>query len=454
MSFFNMKITTVALTVSLAGFAMASPTLNEEDMKMIGRSRQVIEQASKMDAPDWLRQYDSEAPLQKTENGVKRWLPEAQRIGDVSSEFVKKAIQEAYEVDAGTEIRTVEMDIRADSPLTEGEELYYFVSFAQPESEIKEILQASSEVDARVILRGMRPEDKMVNQTAYAMAALAKDIKPTPKVSIDPRLHTVFDIIEAPSMVYRKGDHVVSLKGLTTAEWFLNKSRESEGNVDLGKVSDTYEISERDVIEEIQSRVAAVDWDAKRQKAMNRYIEKLPNFNLPTAVKDEVYKIDPRVIFHKDVTAKDGTLLASKGQVVNPMDHFPGQSLTLFIFDGLSGPQRALVKKEIKNASGQIGLMTSRIDKQEGFQYLSDLAKEYGQQVYMLQERMVTRFQLRYLPVSVTLANGEMIVREFGIRAQEDALHEAKEANYQNNETIEAAAVTEAESSEKHNNKG
>ncbi|MBJ6934440.1 hypothetical protein JG626_18875, partial [Vibrio cholerae] len=90
-----------------------------------------------------------------------------------------------------------------------------------------------------------------------------------------------------------------------------------------------------------------------------------------------MYKIDPRVQFHKDVTAKDGTLLATKGQVVNPIDHFPGMSLTLYIFDGLSEQQRALVHEEIKNGYGKIGLMTSRIDKEEGFKFISDLSKEY-----------------------------------------------------------------------------
>lgn len=66
--------------------------------------------------------------------------------------------------------------------------------------------------------------------------------------------------------------------------------------------------------------------------------------------------------------------------------------------------------------------MTSRIDKEEGFKFISDLSKEYKQQVYMLQERMINRFQIRKLPVQIYLGNGEIVVREYGVKAQEDAL--------------------------------
>ncbi|CAH7359219.1 conjugal transfer pilus assembly protein TraW [Vibrio crassostreae] len=430
MSFFNKTNIAALLITACAGSAFAEPTLNDDDMAALERSRNLIQKTSKMDAPSWLRQYDAEAPIEQAPTGVRRWIPAAQQIGDDSKAFVQKTIQNAYGVEDKSQIRTVDMEISPDSPLVKGEELYYFVSFAQPEPEIKEILAAAALVDARVILRGMRPGDRMVNQTAAAMYGLGKEIRPTPKVAIDSRLHKVFNISKAPAMVYRKGNQIVSVRGVASVKWFLEKAREAKETTSLGTVSTSYDIVERDVVEEIQSRAAAVDWDAKRRKAMNRYISQLPEFKLPTAVKDATYRIDPRVQFHKDVTAKDGTLLASKGQVVNPIDHFPGQSLTLFVFDGLSEPQRALVKREMKNAHGKIGLMVSRIDKEKGFQFISDLSKEYRQQVYMLQQRMINRFQLRKLPAQIHLGNGEIIVKEFGIRTQEEALSEEKELEY------------------------
>ena len=423
MLFSKSKIISMVFSVALVGYAIAEPTLNYQDKESISRSLQIADQASKMNAPEWLRMYDSESSVQKSATGVKRWLPVAQEISDDTSSFLKETIKNVYsDVTDKSQVRTIESTVRANSPLEQGEELYYFVSFSQPESEIKEILQVAAEVDARVVLRGMRVGDKMVNHTAAAMAALASGISPTPKVSIDSRLHKIFNIDSAPTMVYRKGNKIVTVTGVATVRWLLGKARRANETIDLGRVSTTYDITERDVIEEIQSRVAAVDWDEKRKKAMNRYISKLPDFLMPTAINDATYKIDPRVRFNKDITAKDGSLLATKGQVVNPLDHFSGQSLTLYVFDGMSEPQKALVKKQMKTARGKIGLMTSRIDKEKGFQFLGDLSKEYSQQVYMLQQRMISRFQLKHLPAEIYLANGEMIIREFGIRAQEEAL--------------------------------
>lgn len=453
MSFFKKTVLGLSLAVTFASTATANdgPLLNDQDRALIERSRLILEQSAKMNAPEWLRMYDPEAPVQQTDDGVKKWIPAAQEISDNTNDFVRKAIKSAYDVTNGAQIRTIGSDIREDSPLVPGEELYYFVSFSQPESELKEILQAASDADARVILRGMRPGDRMVNHTARAMFMLGKDIKPLPKVAMDPRLHKVFGVTEAPSMVYRKGDEFVKVKGVATTNWFLTKAREAQGTKDLGSVSTTYEIAERDVVEEIQSRVAAVDWDAKRRKAMNRYISKLPDFKLPTAVKDSIYKIDPRVQFQKNITADDGTLLAAKGQVVNPIDHFPGQSLTLYIFDGMSEPQKALVKEMMKTARGQIGLMTSRIDKEQGFQHISDMSKDYGQQVYFLQQRMINRFQLKFLPAEVHLGNGQIVVREFGIRAQEVAYFREREAKFKSDgdtDTSKSPVITVSQTKE------
>lgn len=449
MSFFRKKLGAGILLGLTTSSSFAAPTLTAEDMDMFEQNKKLIQQSKKMDAPGWLRQYDANSTVENTPEGVKRWIPAAQRIGDDSHAFLEKTIQNTYNVVDKDKIRTIDMKPRPDSPLKENEELYYFVSFSQPVSELKDILKVASEVDARVILRGMRPEDRMVNQTAAAMYGIAKEFSPTPKVSIDPRLHKVFGINQVPAMVYRnsKSNHTVSVNGVASLDWFLEKARDSKKTENLGAVSTTYDIIERDVIEEIQERVAAVDWDAKRRKAMNRYIQNLPDFLIPTAQEDAIYKIDPRVQFHKDVKAKDGTLLATKGQVVNPIDHFPGMSLTLYIFDGLSEQQRALVHEEIKNGHGKIGLMTSRIDKEEGFKFISDLSKEYKQQVYMLQERMINRFQIRKLPVQIYLGNGEIIVREYGVRAQEDALmkHRIKE-NSDTEEFISKGSVVSLKS--------
>lgn len=430
MSFFNRTRLVLACASLISISVTAGPTLSEEDMNMFSDNNAMMQKTRDLDAPSWMRQYDPTAPVEKTDKGVRRWIPAAQKIGNDTSEFIQKTIGNAYGVEDKSQIKTIDMRVRKGSPIRPDEELYYFVSFSQPESEIKEILQAASEVDARVILRGMRPGDKMVNHTAAAMYALGKEIRPLPKVAIDSRLYKVFDIQAAPAMVYRRGKQIVKVKGVATAKWFLSKSREDKDSKSLGSVSGTYEIVERDVIEELQARAAQIDWERKRKEAVKRYINKLPDYKIPTATEDAIYQINPRVQFTKDSHAKDGSLLAAKGQVVNPLKFFPGQEMTLFFFDPLSEKQVALVKEQRKSSRGQLQYLMSRIDKDKGFQFISDMSKEFKQQVYLMQSRMIERFQIRHLPAQVYLGNGKIVVKEYGIAAQEEALHAEREAEF------------------------
>lgn len=430
MSLSKRHLNILALAVAISTNVSAS-VLTANDMDMIQKSQGIMQAAIDQGAPDWLRTYDAKQAVENDGERTHKWQPIAEQIANDGSDLVVRSIEKTYGVtgDDRKKIKTISSELRADSPLVKGEELYYFISFSESKSELKQILQAAAEVDARVILRGMRPQDKYVNQTSYAVNMLGKDIRPVPKIAIDPRLFKVFNVTEAPAMVYRKGNKYVVGKGIATSKWFIDKGREAEKNFkDLGKLSSTKPIAERDLIEEIQSRVAQIDWDAKRKAAVERYVKKLPSFYLPPAQVDNVYKIDPRITFTKDVRAKNGQLLAAKGAVVNPLDYFPGKKLSLFVFDPLSDMQKSLVKQQMKQANGEVALLVTRIDKEKGLSSFQTLSSEMGQQVYMLQQQMVKRFQLQHTPSKVMLGDGKIIITEYGTRSQYVALDENKAA--------------------------
>ena len=431
MCLFKTKTIVSGLLLILASQSSAS-ILSGDDMNMLRKSQAIMTAAAEGDAPDWLKNYSSEKAVENNGSGWKKWKPAAEKIAHNSDDFVTKSIAKTYGV-MGAErkkIHTIPSAIRADSPLKKGEELYYFISFSESDAEIKEILQAAADVDARVILRGMRHQDKYVNQTSYAINVMGKDIRPVPKVAIDPRLFKVFNITKAPMMVYRKGNKWVVGNGITTTNWFLTKSREVKGNYkSLGELSPTKPIAEKDLIEEIKSRVAKIDWEAKRKKAMDRYFEKLPNFYLPPAQVDNTYEVDPRVRFTKDVRTKAGKILAKKGSVVNPMDYFPGKTLNLFVFNPKSNMQKALVKQQMKLTKGEDALLVTGINNEKGLDSIRDISNEMGMQVYLLQERMIKRFQLQHSPSKVELGNGKIIITEYGTRSQNIALDDIKASN-------------------------
>lgn len=406
-----------------------SPILSKEDFAIIDKSRQIIEQAGGKgtNVPNWLKDYRADKTLYMDESKRQAWIPAAKEIADEGRDFVLDTIQDVYDVtvDDRQRLKTIDDSIRSDSPLQDGEQLYYFVSSSQPKSELVDIMQTSAMVDARIVLKGMRPQDTMVNQTARAFIQLGKHIRPLPKVSIDPRLYTVFNIEQAPSMVYRKGNKYVFLSGVTGVDWFLEQARQAgEGKTDLGNYSTTYDVVERDMIAEMKARTAAIDWESKKKKVVENFVKRLPVFTFPVAQEDHQYQIDPRIRVKNDILAKDGTLIAKGGTVINPTESDYGLKTSLFVFNAKSDLQRALVKKKLAQTDGLINLLITEIDKERGLDFIGDLERELNYPVFMLQERMIHRFQLRHVPSLVEVGDGKIIVSEYGMPKQREALTE------------------------------
>ena len=136
---------------------------------------------------------------------------------------------------------------------------------------------------------------------------------------------------------------------------------------------------------------------------------------MKTATKDTTYRIDPRQIFNKDVIANDGSVLAVKGQVVDPLDYFPGNKLTLIVFDALNEKHRRLVKHKMKSAPGVIKLLTSRMDPDAGLEFIREKTNDMGMMVYPLQQRIIERFQLQNLPAEIRIGDGKIVVYEYGM---------------------------------------
>ncbi|MEF1216361.1 hypothetical protein REH76_00865, partial [Photobacterium damselae] len=86
------------------------------------------------------------------------------------------------------------------------------------------------------------------------------------------------------------------------------------------------------------------------------------------------------------------------------------------------------VKQQMKQANGEVALLVTRIDKEKGLSSFQTLSNEMGQQVYMLQQQMVKRFQLQHTPSKVMLGDGKIIITEYGTRSQYVALDENKAA--------------------------
>jgi len=216
---------------------------------------------------------------------------------------------------------------------------------------------------------------------------------------------------------------------LESFETFVLQSREMVGGGDLGAVSVSYAVKEIDVVEVIKSRLSNIDWDQKKKNATKRFITRSTNFNLPelTSEKDIHYIIDPRVKFTREVKAKDGTIFASAGDIVDPTQLMT-QELTLYVVDATRGKQRAFIKQELQN-NKDLGLkhvLISKMEPAEDFTPIKNLQQFFNQQIFLLQPEMINKFKLEHTPAKIQIKKGIIQITEFGTRSLLGINQEAK----------------------------
>jgi conjugal transfer pilus assembly protein TraU len=185
--------------------------------------------------------------------------------------------------------------------------------------------------------------------------------------------------------------------------------------LDLGAQGPTREIAEVDLIEEMQRRVARVDWAAKKHKALAQFWERTTFYELPEATETRERFVDLTVTAPRDVVAPDGTVAVRAGQRVNPLDRLPFTQ-RLVIFDATRPAQVELAKHlgpEV--APRRITYITTRLDRDSGWTGLGKVESALDAPVYLLPPDLRDRFQLERVPAVIEAKDGRFSVREFKI---------------------------------------
>ena len=110
------------------------------------------------------------------------------------------------------------------------------------------------------------------------------------------------------------------------------------GAVDLGTVGALFPIEERDALEEIQARAAAVDWPARLASIRPERAFVVAPLALPRAEVARVRQAIPNYVLPFDLPGKDGAVLYPKGYRFNPLA-YANVPLRLAAFDGADPDQ-------------------------------------------------------------------------------------------------------------------
>lgn len=303
--------------------------------------------------------------------------------------------------------------------------LYVFISSTMSRVTIKQYIDDAKPWmekgwNIHFVLRGLIPGKTTITDAIAYMHTLIRETGEdiVPNVQLNPNLFKQMDINVVPTLVYQQHNtRVVSIKG-TSVGYFIQKIKQDREG-DLGKMGETFAIAERDLIEEMKARFAAIDLKEKKRQALKRIWNHVEFVELPHATSNSTRTVSADLHIDQDITG-DGKLIAKKGDVINQLQMVPFKK-RMIVFDGLSAKHIAKVQELISATDvkrfEEIILLTTRINKEtmNGFDGFNHLQKQFKHPVYLLNSAISRRFELQAVPAIITADNTEhhFVIEEF-----------------------------------------
>jgi conjugal transfer pilus assembly protein TraW len=392
--------------------------LASEPARPVPEDRALLEQAQRIEAaPDSVLTAEDikilEASAARNTSDAER--REFETLFEQGKGIEREAMQ-VSPLDPGQRISPV-------GPVAPTRIVYLFVSQSMGDAGLKAAIEAArGREDVNVILRGVNPgqgigelfrvigKHHQIQHTDDAAAA----------VSINPEPFRRHVVQAVPTLLVEDGGaRVAEVRGLVNADWLLEKVKDGKRG-DLGQHGETSEVSERDMLEVVDEVHKRADeqypvTEETREASYQRYWDGLRFTDLPVAREDRVREVDPSFVVSKTITTPDGTVIATAGQKVNPLDHLPFTQ-RLIVFDATDPAQRELVQQAKDEAQGRrVTLISTRYQREGGFAGLMEVWEEWGEPIYLLQSDVQQRFKIERVPSVVDGGERVFLVRELAV---------------------------------------
>ncbi|MHB9072019.1 MAG: TrbC family F-type conjugative pilus assembly protein [Desulfobaccales bacterium] len=307
-------------------------------------------------------------------------------------------------------IKNQAVEMAPESLQPTGNRILLFVTLGEkPEGNLeanrrlfKDIREISPE--AIVVLRGLPQEARSLGDLFKYMRQLVG--KDGPQVMLNPVLFRKYNVAVSPTLVYeRDGAAVAWGRGIIDTRWLKKRVEQEKATGDLGKWGQTLNIAERDFIEEMKSRLAGIDWEAKKAKAIDSYWQKQRFLELPQTKQEKVFHLDAVYQVERDFVLPDGKVVARAGQKIDLFKIVP-PTFMLVVFDAADPKQLEWAVKTGKEYAGQprvrVKYITTKIpDQEHGWMSLSRLYDVLDAPLFLLNEPVRDRFKLQHVPSTV-----------------------------------------------------
>lgn len=377
------------LFVALSLVASAD-SFSSGKLSWLEESNAKIRQLTQQEAPEWLKPG---APMAQQ-------IEAAKDISDRGGAAVRNQIgASADESNASSK--------KYASPMI-------LVSTSIPRNVMKGIIEEAIETESTLVFRGVPKGKNFMYLNKYISSFGFKDV---PSVVLDPPLFSRLSTVDVPSVAYPvdDGSKFAIVKGIVNIDWMKRKikSRKNQNDLYFGVQGTTWEVSEPDLIEEMQRRAASIDWEKKKKAAIDNFWVKQNYTDLPETKQSGVFSFDPTMVLDKDINGKNGVSLPA-GTSINPLARMA--MTKRYIFFDASKPGQVATALKIHNetiASGRsTSLIATRVDVDKSWDGFSNLTAKFSQPVFILNSMIRDRFRLRSVPSYADAVGLEMRITE------------------------------------------
>lgn len=280
-----------------------------------------------------------------------------------------------------------------------------FISFSMSDVEIKEAIRTAASAGAEVYLKGLRKGDNSITDTMRHLQRITQGMDERAFTRFNPSAFEEFNVTQVPTILYHSEGKTFTARGVMNLRWLKGHAIDDLESKDLGAYGPTKPVVERSIVEVFQERLANYDFEGSKKRTVNTFWKRQQFSTLPRANKNEVWFIDPTVKVTADIVNPRGDVLARAGDIINPLNStgLAGQQ-NFIIFDATDIKQLkwATAAASSTQLAGQLMLMTSQVDKENGWDHLEAVREHFKQEIYMLPKELIQRFKLTSLPVVIT----------------------------------------------------
>lgn len=300
---------------------------------------------------------------------------------------------------------------------------YIFVSQSMAQVTIDSLLQhVSGDNSVFLVFRGVKGENL---RTGIAeIQNLSRRNGTSANVVLDPTLFKRFNITTVPTIVIVDPTTQTErgrVLGITNPGYLAERLVAGEV-VDLGVMGTISDILEPDLAEVLKAKAAGIDWSAKKQESMARFWQKQAFTSLPTAMASSRRELDPTVTVTRAIS--DGSrVVVPSGKKFNPLNIRPfGQAL--LVINPTSSSQMAFATRMLsvlEEKHGRVTVIATEMDPEAGWDGYKEASDVLDRHIYLLQEDVRSRFDIRSVPTVVWATQDRFIIDEYGPEVLEEA---------------------------------